>query len=223
MSDKLRLVLHSGCAKVPDAELQAILGALAEAPVLGALTSSFRSLSLDGALPLLVLHAALQPASEAHAGAQTDRFDAILRQVWGTLGLVTPPAGGGQSEAELLSVWARYTSLRDSIVGSARARIDTCLTRYVKNHVLTTPYMLSENLFEYAYDLVVRLASLRFLLHTRLAGFAGSPAELDQGIVEVTFAFARAVEHAGLPRRLQATLAVQGLDGLAHATCFLAV
>jgi hypothetical protein len=173
---------------------------------------------LDGALPLLVLHAALQPTVGTPGWAQADRFDALLRQVWGTFGLATNP-----SEAELLLVWTRYCTLRGTIPAPARARIDTCLTRYAKNHVLTTPYMLSENLFAYVYDLVVRLASLRFLLHTQLAGFAGSPSELDQGIVEVTFAFARAVEHADLPRRLQATLAVQGLDGLAHAVCFLTV
>jgi lysine-N-methylase len=221
MSDKLRPVLHSGCARVPDAELKSIFGALSEAPVLGALTSSFRALSLDGALPLLVLHSALRPAAEVR-DARLDRFDAILRDVWGTFGLASQ-AAGEPSETELLAVWAHYMSLRDTVPSSARERVDTCLTRYAKNHILTTPYMLSENLFEYAYDLVVRLASLRFLLHTRLAGFAGSPAELDQGIVAVTFAFARAIEHAELPRRLQATLATQGLDGLAHATCFLAI
>lgn len=218
MSDKLRQVLHSGCARVPDAELKAIFGALAEAPVLGALTSSFRSLALDGALPLLVLHAALQPASGAGGGGQNARFDAILREVWGAFGLAKEP-----SEAELLVVWNDYTSRRASVPSAARERMDTCLTRYATNHVLTTPYMLSENLFEYAYDLVVRLASLRFLLHTKLANFAGSPAELDQTIVEVTFTFARAVEHGDLPRRLQSTLTLQGLAGLAHAACFLAV
>jgi lysine-N-methylase len=220
MSDKLRPVLHSGCARVPDAELTAIFGALSEASVLGALTASFRSLSLDGALPLSVLYSALRPAGEVR-GAQTDRFDAILREVWGTFGLLSQSSE--LSEAELLAVWEQYASRRDSVQSSVRERVDTCLTRYATNHVLTTPYMLSENLFEYAYDLVVRLASLRFLLHTRLASFAGSPADVDRGIVEVTFAFARAVEHAELPRRLQAALAAQGLDSLAHATCFLAV
>jgi lysine-N-methylase len=221
MSDKLRPVLYSGCARVPEAELKAIFGALSEAPVLGALTSSFRALSLDGALPLLVLHSALRPA-EAARGNQTDRFDAILRDVWSRFGL-SSQATGEQGEAELLAVWAHYASLRGSVSGAVRERVEACLTRYAKNHVLTTPYMLSENLFEYVYDLVVRLASLRFMLHTRLAAFVASAEELDRSIVEVTFAFARAVEHADLPRRLQATLATQGLDGLAHATCFLAV
>lgn len=218
MSDKLRPVLHSGCSKVPDAELQAIFGALGEAAVLGALTSSFRSLALDGALPLLVLHSALQPASSAAGGTQTARFDAILREVWGAFGLASNP-----SESELLVVWKSYTARKATVPSAVRERIETCLTRYATNHVLTTPYMLAENLFEYAYDLVVRLASLRFLLHTRLANFAGSPAELDASIVEVTFTFARAVEHGDLPRRLQNTLALQGLAGLAHSACFLAV
>jgi len=216
MSDKLRHVLHSGCSKVPDAELQSIFAALGEAPVLGALTSSFRALTLDGALPLLVLHAALRPSGEETG--QNARFDAILREVWGVYGLAASP-----SEAELLVVWNGYVERRGAIASTMKERVETCLTRYALNHVLTTPYMLSENLFEYSYDLVVRLASLRFLLYTRLAGFPGSPAEVDQCIVEVAFTFARALEHGDLPRRLQSTLALQGLAGLAHAACFLAV
>jgi len=218
VSDKLRHALYSGCAQVPAAELKSIFGALSEAAVLGALTSSFRSLSLDGALPLLVLHAALQPAKAGPGSAQTARFDEILREVWGSFGLANNP-----SDADLVTVWKLYTARRATLPSSTRERIDACLTRYAKNHVLTTPYMLSENLFAYSYDLVVRLAGLRFLLNTQLAGFDGSPAELDRRIVEVTFAFARAVEHADLPRRLQETLALQGLDGLAHAACFLTV
>ena len=128
MSDKLRQVLHAGCAKVPETELKSIFSALAEAPVLGALTASFRGLRLDGALPLLVLHAALQPAKGAAGGAQTDRFDAILREVWGVFGL-----GRNPSDAELLTVWAAYGSRRATLPSSARARIDTCLTRYANN------------------------------------------------------------------------------------------
>jgi hypothetical protein len=91
------------------------------------------------------------------------------------------------------------------------------------NHVLTTPYMLSESFFVHVYDLVVRVACLRFLLSTKLSAFAGSAAELDRAIVEVTFAFARAVEHGDLPSRLQETLARQGLGSIAHATCFLSI
>jgi len=218
MGDKLRPVLFSGCGAVPEAQLEAVFAALGEAPVLGALTTSFRSLTLDGALPLLVLHAALQPSGASGEAAPNAGFDVILRETWAVLGLAGRP-----SEAELPAVWREYTSRRASLSSATRARIETCLTRYAMNHVWTTPYMLSENLFQYAYDLVVRLACLRFLLHTRLASFAHSQSEVDACIVEVTFRFARAVEHGDLPRRLQSTLAVQGLAGLAHAACFLAV
>lgn len=222
VSDKLRPVLYSGCAPAPEGELRSIFGALSEAPVLGALASSFRSLSLDGPLPLLVLHAALQAQGDERAGSGTSHFDAILRDVWARLALVGAP-GDSATEAQLLQVWRRYTELRGALAAPTRARLETCLQRYAMNHVLTTPYMLSESLFEYAYDLVVRLASLRLLLHTRLATFAGSAQELDRNIVDVTFSFARAVEHGDLPKRLQGMLARQGLDGLAHAACFLAV
>ncbi|HVY32081.1 MAG TPA: flagellin lysine-N-methylase [Polyangiaceae bacterium] len=220
VSDKLRPVLHSGCSAVPEAQLRGIFGALGEAQVLGSLAGSFRSLELDGPLPLLVLHASLPPNAEREHGAQADRFDAILREVWSKLGLVP---GSAQGEAELNAVWQCYAALRAALPAATRARIETCLERYATNHVLTTPYMLAENLFEYAYDLVVRVASLRFLLCTQLASREHTPQELDQVIVETMFTFARAVEHTDLPRRLQATLTRQGLDGLAHAACFLAV
>jgi lysine-N-methylase len=222
VSDKLRPVLYSGCSSVPDAQLNGIFDALGEAQVLGSLASSFRSLELDGPLPLLVLHAALQPMPGQGHGTQTDRFDAIVREVWTTLGLPTG-AGEAQSEGELNTVWRRYATRRAQVPAETRARVEACLVRYAINHVLTTPYMLAESLFEYAYDLIVRIASLRFLLYTRLAGPARSPAELERAIVEVVFAFARTVEHGDLPRRLQQTLARQGLDGLAHAACFLSV
>lgn len=220
MSDKLRPVLHSGCSDVPEAELRSIFAALGEAQVLGSLAGSFRSLALDGPLPLLVLHATLQPSGEALGDASTSRFDAIVREVWAALELEASAARG---EAALVAVWQRYAALRGTVSPLVRARVEACLTRYVVNHLLTTPYMLSNSLFEYAYDVVVRLASLRFLLYTRLASHAGDAAELDRQVVEVVFLFARAVEHGDLPKRLQATLASQGLDGLAHAACFLAL
>lgn len=222
VSDKLRPVLYSGCSAVPEAQLSGIFNALGEAQVLGSLASSFRSLELDGPLPLLVLHAALQPSAGPEHGAQTQRFDAILREVWSVLGL-SAGAGDSQSEAKLNAVWQRYAALRATVAPNARARVEACLVRYATNHVLTTPYMLAESLFEYAYDLVVRIASLRFLLYTRLGGKTPAPAELDRAIVEVIFTFARTVEHGDLPRRLQETLARQGLDGLAHAAVFLSV
>jgi hypothetical protein len=109
-----------------------------------------------------------------------------------------------------------------SVSENAAARVEVCLGRFVQNHLLTTPYMLYENLFEFARDLVLRVAMLRFLLDQSLAGFAGTPAELDQQIVAVTFAFARRVEHSSILLQLRQALDEQGLSSFAHAVCFLA-
>jgi lysine-N-methylase len=221
LSDKLRPVLHSGCSAVPDKDLRSAFGALADPRVLEALGAQLGVLSLDGLLPLMIMHAALRPT--ASAGATQDRhFDAVAREVWGAYGLAGP-AATEPSQAELTAVWQRYGERREEVATSTEERIETCLTRYAMNHVLTTPYMLSETLFAYVYDLAVRIACLRFLLRTRLSRFDGSAAEVDAKIVEVVFAFGRAVEHADLPGRLQTMLARQGLAGLAHAVCFLAV
>lgn len=215
LGDQLRPVLYSGCDNVRDADVKALFDALPS--VVGSLAASFHALDIDGSLPLLILHSALRPGSNA---SHEPRFDAIVREVWGAYGLSDTDA---PSEAGLPAVWERYVDRCTSVPDWAQARLELCLTRYAQNHLLTTPYMLSENLFEYVYDLVVRLATLRFLLQTKLADFSGDAAELDRQIVLVTFTFSRAVEHADLPRRLQGMLAAQGLGSLAHAVCFLAV
>jgi hypothetical protein len=101
--------------------------------------------------------------------------------------------------------------------------VDARLTRYVVNHLLTTPYMLNGDIFEFAYDLVVRVACLRFLLTTELGAEERSLPELDAEIVRVTFAFVRAVEHTDSPAVLRRLLHAQGLNGFAHAVGFLAM
>jgi lysine-N-methylase len=222
LSDKLKAVLHQGCAPVAPLELEQTLSALSHSQVLGQLSSSFRSLTLDGVLPLSAVVAVLRPPLETRRGAQTEAFDALWRAVHARYGPALAPAGTA-SDAELRQVWVRYREARTQVPAVAARRVELCLTRYAVNHVLTTPHMLSANLFEYAYDLVVRLACLCFLLHTRLIDFAGSDAELDRQIVQTTYGFVRTVEHADLPRELKKLLDQQGLDGFAHAVCFLAL
>jgi hypothetical protein len=214
-------VLHAGCSQVPVDALKGVLGALTEPEVLRGLTASFRKLELDTSLPIAVIARALQPARKVRHGAQTERFDAILREVWITYGRAEP--GAEATDEELTVVQARYSALQAGVPAAVRERVDVCLLRFAANHLLTTPYMLSGSLFGYAYDLVVRLSCLRFLLHTRLSGFGGSPADLDRQIVEVTYAFVRSLEHTGAFGELLQLLDEQGLSGLPHALCFLAI
>lgn len=219
-ADKLKGVLHRGCAELSATELDKALGALAEPDVLDSLAASFGALSLDGNLAFSVLVAALRPPPEPRHGAQTESFDAIWRDVVATYGAALAP-GASPSEGELREAWARHAAVRAAVPAASDARIDLCLARYVVNHLLTTPYMLSASLFEFAYDLVVRVACLRFLLSTELSGAELPPAEVDRRIVRVAYSFVRTVEHSDLPTELRKVLHAQGLDGLAHAVCFL--
>jgi lysine-N-methylase len=220
LSDKLRPVLHVGCPSFSDQQLEKAFAALGETAVLDALGATLRSLGSEGPMPLMILHSAFTPTPSL-AAAHDRHFSEIVRRAWSACGLEDAP--GGDGEAELLAVWNRYAQLRAGLADAARERVEVCVTRHAMNHLLTTPYMLSSNLFEYVYDLVVRVAGLRFFLVTRLHDFAGSPQELDAAVVDVAFSFARAVEHGDLPQRVQAMLGRLGLDGLAHAACFLAV
>jgi lysine-N-methylase len=222
LADKLKGVLYAGCAPVPALRLETTLSALSQPEVLAQLSSSFRALDLDGALPISIIVAVLRPPPEPRRGAQTEGFDAMWRGVQERYGSAVAP-GGVASDAEVREIGRHYRELCARVSPAARLRIEQCLTRYGVNHLLTTPHMLSANLFDYAYDLVVRLASLCFLLNTRLAEFQGGDAELDRQIVEATYSFVRTVEHADMPHELEKLLHEQGLDGLAHAVCFLAL
>jgi lysine-N-methylase len=224
IADQLRKVLHARCSSVPTAELQAVLGALGGPGVVPQLAATYRGLKIDAGLPLAVIWYTLPPAAHDRPGAQTERFDAMIRQVWATYGRA--PAAGASTEAseeQLRELWAHYVDARAAVPGKVQARIDTCLSRYATNHLLTTPYMLNESLFAYAYELVIRVAILRFLLQTRLSAFAGTPAELDAHIVEVIYSFVRGVDHAELLSQVQRLLDAQSMSGLPHALCFLAV
>jgi lysine-N-methylase len=222
MADKLKGLLHRGCAEVSPTELDKALGALAEPDVLDSLAASFGALTLDGNLAFSVIVAALRPPPEARRGAQTEGFDAVWRDVVACYGPAVAP-GAAASEVELREAWAHHAAVRAAVPAASDARIDLCLARYAVNHVLTTPYMLSASLFEFAYDLVMRVACLRFLLTTELSGVELPPAEQDLRIVRVTYSFVRTVEHSNLPAELRKLLHDQGLDGLAHAVCFLAL
>lgn len=222
LADQLRPILFAGCTQAPTPELKTVLDAVGGPGVVPALAASFRSLRIDAELPLAVIWQALRPAVEVRPGAQTERFDRMLREVWASYGRA-PGGGSALPEAELHELVAHYGTVRAAVPGPARNRLDVLLSRYAVNHVLTTPYMLSSSLFAYAYELVVRVAILRFLLITRLSQFAGSEAELDAQVVEVTYATVRGVDHAGLLSQVQQQLEARGLNGLPHALCFLAI
>lgn len=222
IADKLKGVLHRGCGEVPATELDRALGALSDPAVLGVVVASFRALSLDGNLAFSVVVASLRPPPEARRGAQTEGFDEIWTGVVARCGAALAP-GAAPSEQELRQAFSRYAALRAQLPAAVDARVDLCLARYAVNYLLTTPYMLSQSVFEYACDLVVLVASLRFLLSTALAGAERTDAEVDAQIVRVTYSFVRAVEHSDVPTVLRRALRHQGLDGLAHAVGFLAL
>jgi lysine-N-methylase len=119
--------------------------------------------------------------------------------------------------------WDRYCALRARVPEPALARVDACLTRYAVNQLLTTPYMLEKTPFAHARDLVVRVAALRYLLVLQLAGFSGSSVELDERIVDVSYRFARRLEHSGLFEKLGRELESQQLGSLAHSVGFISL
>lgn len=199
---QLSSVVFDGCAALPEAELQGTLAALGQPQLLATLSANYRGLDVSGAFALSVLRQALPPSANANASASAS------------------PTAAADADA---AAWASYGATRARVPETARARLDACLTRYAVNHLHTTPYMLSRTPFIFALELAVRVAALRYLLHQRLAGFQGDGDELDRQIVDVSYRFARHVEHAGSFEKLVSELESQRLDSLAHAVGFVSI
>ncbi len=121
------------------------------------------------------------------------------------------------------STWEEHVRQRDNMPAHISGCAETCVTRYCQNYLMTTPYMLHENLFAYARSLLRSATALRILIQRRLAGFDGSAAELDARLVEVVYRFSRRLEHSDLFNQLDKVLEQQGLSSLAHTVGFLAI
>ncbi|MDF3070432.1 MAG: FliB family protein [Polyangiaceae bacterium] len=222
IADKLKGVLRQGGGAVSPTELDRALGAISQPEVLDHLIRSFKDLVLDGNLAFSVIVASLRPPPEPRHGAQTAGFDAIWQAAVAAMGPALAP-DATPTDVELGQAWSRYLRLRAELPRGSEARADLLLTRYVVNHLLTTPYMLSNSSFEFGYDLVVRAACLRLLLTTELSRGADDDAERDAQMVRVIYSFVRAVEHSDSLTVLRRALDAQGLAGLPHAVGFLAV
>ncbi len=130
---------------------------------------------------------------------------------------------GDDAAAGKAVTWTNHVQQRARIAGPALERAEVCVTRYCQNHLLTTPYMLSDSLFAYARELVRRAATLRMLLQRGLVDFEGDAAALDARLVEVVYRFGRRFEHSDIFLRLDETLEQQGLSSFAHTACFFSV
>jgi len=119
--------------------------------------------------------------------------------------------------------WSEHLNLRERSAGPALERGEALVARYCQNYLLTTPYMLFENLFAYARNLIRCAAVLRVLIQRRLVGFNGDKDELDACLVEVVYRFCRRFEHSDTFHKLDQSLEQQGLNSLAHSVGFLVV
>lgn len=219
---KLDSVLHPGCAPLELRDLQRALAAFATEPVVRAILGNYRALSVDGALALQVITGGLRPATSTQPadGARRDRFEALLREVWASYAL---PSNHAPRDEQLQLTWQRYVKFRKAVPALIMLRVDACLSRYAVNHLMTTPYMLSSSLFAYLSDLAIRIAILRFLLLTQLAGFVGSDETADALIVRTVSSSVRRLEHTDVLSHLRRELEAQQLNDLAHIVSFLSV
>jgi lysine-N-methylase len=108
------------------------------------------------------------------------------------------------SKAQFDALSAEYEARRDAAQSLFADRTDMYFTNYCINHLLCAPFLDQVNLRVYVEDLVVRVATLRFLFFSHpLVTAAVAQADrdaaevtLDRAAVETFQAFAREVEHS---------------------------
>jgi len=109
-----------------------------------------------------------------------------------------PLSDDGQVDLDPSTVWETYRARRDALIAH-HPRIDLVVENYCKNHWLRDWYTRSADLASHQRRLLVRVAVLRFLLHShpRLAEASTvDAATVDAVAVEVFYKFSRGVEHA---------------------------
>lgn len=106
-------------------------------------------------------------------------------------------------------------------------RLDAYLTNYAKNYWAREWYVGSTNLLLHSVQLLIRIATMRFLIfgHPLLLAAVGQPevereSALAKVVVQVVQRFSRVFEHDPMfIRSLQERLAQAKVVSLAHATC----
>src|SRR5688572_16585522 len=96
---------------------------------------------LSLAVKSMLAASAVRELSQSYRGLELD----------GSLALsIVTSLLGEPAASDAALAWRDYVAMGSRVPAPVRARIDTSLTRYVINHLHTTPYMLSENLLSYA-------------------------------------------------------------------------
>ena len=177
------------------------------------------------------------------AQLQTDgwAFTRILRAAWAQYGvlqsdeLVFPIAeDGGLYIGEVIK---RYQQNRDRMQPIFGERLDRCLENYCRNYWFSEAYDISPLASERYIQLLVRVATLRFLLIGQPA-LQELVAEVDVGkgpsddqvtrfeaiVVDVFYAFSRGFEHDNTYKRMIGqTVQQYQMHSLAHQLLFLKV
>jgi lysine-N-methylase len=193
----LRAELHQQFTQLPADP------AFASSVVLALMKASVRELGFRTLLDAVV--AGYGGQSHAHDGA-VERASAVSLEVSQIV-----PAYEAQK-----AVWARFAP-----------RIDAYLTNYAKNYWAREWYAGSPDLLTHSVQLLIRIATLRFLLfgHPMLADALGhDDAEKELAVAKATVhavqKFSRAFEHeVTFTRWLQEQLADAKVISLAHAVC----
>jgi lysine-N-methylase len=153
------------------------------------------------------------------AQVQVPAFRALVAEV-----MAGYQASGGEMAPAAL--WAEHARRRQECQAAVPGRTELYFENYARNFWLREWHTTAIDLQAHARRLLVRVASLRFLLfgHPRLATLPAleEPRRreaLDAVAVEVFYKFSRAIEHQGsFLERIAATVVDDGLQTFAHST-----
>jgi lysine-N-methylase len=134
--------------------------------------------------------------------------------------------GGLLSETHFRNVAAAYETRRNELLEHHHARIDTYFTNYCLNFVMQTPFFDQNDLRLYVRELLLRVATLRFLFFSHPDVLSDRdqrrvPQEIVDATAVATFQrFAREVEHSLVfAQKLRGMLSSVKADALGDLLC----
>jgi hypothetical protein len=136
---------------------------------------------------------------------------------------------GGAPRIDPAALHAAFQRRRPPLPPALERRVDLYFENFCRNHWVKDWYLRSPGLLAHVLLLLVRVATLQFLLrsHPGLPAAVAAPPEaqaqaLDALAVQVFYTLSRVTDHHGkLMKAVEESLIEQGMLTLPHAVCLL--
>jgi lysine-N-methylase len=203
-AERVHEFFHASAQSVDEQRLQFELGCLGRTDILDEMHGQFRGHPVDGALPMSVIAKVL--SRQLELDCHPPFRELVRKALAGYLGEGVRAASDDSLRMTVSpeALWAAYLARREVLTARVGERIELYFQNYCKNFWMRSWYVHAPDLIAHVRQLLLRVASLRFLLfsqpETMAAAELADPAErqraLDRIAVAVVHAFSRTQEHS---------------------------